>query len=352
MQSRSATTLALAAVAALWAWPAAGQADKDTKKPPLVLEAHGQFAVGGQIVHPTFENTTRTRPVPPPLEEREMLVGQAYVEYFIPHNKRKNAVPVIMTHSARSGINWLTTPDGREGWAHFFVRQGFPVYVVDPPGVGRAGFPVDQFNRVRAGLDPPASQPILRHGDSSEWELFWQGPAFCTRGDGITYGFQMPTGGDSCQQWLQYSSMPGGPVPGGNQPALIALLEKIGPAIWVGWSGGGNFGQILAIARPELFAALVPIEGTGCPANNPTVVNTLAANRIPYLYISGLTNAGCRAGVDAINAAGGTATDVHLPDIGIHGNSHMMMWEENSDEIAQVIVEWIERHVVKKPKAK
>src|SRR5262245_36580402 len=88
---------------------------------PLVLEEHGQFVVGGQLVHPTIISTTRDPPNPPPLEERDILVGQMYVEYFIPASKKNRHLPVVMTHSARSGINWLTTPDGREGWAHFFV---------------------------------------------------------------------------------------------------------------------------------------------------------------------------------------------------------------------------------------
>jgi pimeloyl-ACP methyl ester carboxylesterase len=357
MQSRSAKSFALAAVAVLWAWPASGQTEKGKhkQKPPLVLEEHGQFIVGGELVRPTINSTTREPPHPPPLDHRDILVGQAYVEYFIPANKKHRHLPIIMTHSARAGINWLTTPDGREGWAHYFVRRGFPAYVVEPPGVGRAGFPVDQFNRVREGLDPPSSQPRLRHGDSSEWIAFWQGPAPRVPGDGITYGYQMPNDEKSYKHWLQYSSMPGGPVPGGNQPAFIALLEKLGPVIWVGWSAGGNLGQTLAVARPELFAAFIGIEA-GCPANNPTVVKALAHNRIPALFVEGPTYIGtfgstnCQAGANAINAAGGTATDVYLPDIGIFGNSHMMMWELNSDEIARVVVDWIDRHVGKKPK--
>ena len=36
---------------------------------------------------------------------------------------------------------------------------------------------------------------------------------------------------------------------------------------------------------------------------------------------------------------------VKLADIGLHGNGHMMMMEKNSDAIAQVIVEWLEKQV-------
>jgi hypothetical protein len=121
------------------------------EKSPLILEEHRVFYVGGQTVHQTQ----------PGLEQYEIRVGQAYVEAFIPQDKRKNAIPIILTHSSSTGIIWLTTPDGREGWAHFFLRHGFPVYIVDPPGTGRSGFPADQYNRVRLGLDAPSSQPRL-----------------------------------------------------------------------------------------------------------------------------------------------------------------------------------------------
>ena len=35
---------------------------------------------------------------------------------------------------------------------------------------------------------------------------------------------------------------------------------------------------------------------------------------------------------EAIKAAGGTADWINLPDIGIKGNSHMLMQDKNSDQ--------------------
>jgi hypothetical protein len=34
---------------------------------------------------------------------------------------------------------------------------------------------------------------------------------------------------------------------------------------------------------------------------------------------------------------------VKLADIGLHRNGHMMMMEKNSDAIAQVIVDWLDK---------
>jgi hypothetical protein len=43
----------------------------------------------------------------------------------------------------------------------------------------------------------------------------------------------------------------------------------------------------------------------------------------------------------AIRAGGGTVDVVNLPDIGIKGNSHMLMQDKNNAEIADVIQTWM-----------
>jgi len=41
--------------------------------------------------------------------------------------------------------------------------------------------------------------------------------------------------------------------------------------------------------------------------------------------------------------AGVKSTFIRLPDVGIHGNGHMMMLEKNSDAIAKVMADWLDR---------
>ena len=36
--------------------------------------------------------------------------------------------------------NWLNTPDGRQGWASWFLQQGYAVYLVDEPQRGRSAY--------------------------------------------------------------------------------------------------------------------------------------------------------------------------------------------------------------------
>ena len=37
-----------------------------------------------------------------------------------------------------------------------------------------------------------------------------------------------------------------------------------------------------------------------------------------------------------------------IPQAGIWGNDHIMMWNTNSDQIADLVLKWIEKHIEKK----
>src|SRR6202035_5182791 len=101
---------------------------------PLVLARDGFFYVNGK---PTM------------ISDREYIGGQMYVEVRIPATKTK-PYPIIMVHGGTmSGTNFTGTPDGREGWAQYFVRQGYAVYVVDQPGRGRSGYLPETYGVAR-----------------------------------------------------------------------------------------------------------------------------------------------------------------------------------------------------------
>src|SRR6185312_14323431 len=47
--------------------------------------------------------------------------------------------PIVMIHGgSQTGTNFTGTPDGREGWAQYFLRRGHAVYVVDQVARGRS----------------------------------------------------------------------------------------------------------------------------------------------------------------------------------------------------------------------
>src|SRR5205807_4829507 len=102
-------------------------ADND---PPLMLARDGYFYVGGKTVT---------------VNGKAYVTNQMYVEVRVPANKT-HPFPIVMVHGGTmSGTNFTGTPDGREGWAQYFVRQGYAVYVVDQVGRARSGYLAESY---------------------------------------------------------------------------------------------------------------------------------------------------------------------------------------------------------------
>src|SRR5262245_47646465 len=133
-------SLLCTAAAALLASAFAVAPAQAQRQGPLVLAKSSYFFVGGKL-DPAVEGTAP--------------VGHIYVEYMIPQRLR-HRTPIVMVHGgSQSGTNFTGTPDGREGWAQYFVRRGYAVYVVDGVGRGRSANwsdvhgPVSKANMAR-----------------------------------------------------------------------------------------------------------------------------------------------------------------------------------------------------------
>jgi len=129
----------------------------------------------------------------------------------------------------------------------------------------------------------------------------------------------------------------------------------------MGHSESGFFPEQAALIDPTGIRGLVSIE-MPCVTNlTAAQIGTLA--KIPTLVMFGdhLTeNPGSRAGelgeafascntfLEQLKKAGGDAEMIHLPALGIHGNSHMLMQDRNSDQLAGLVIAWIDKHVERK----
>src|SRR5690349_712709 len=92
---------------------------------PLEIADQGCFFAGGRYVES---------------EDGRNMLGQMFVQYQIPRN-RSCPYPLVMIHGGgQTAVNFLGTPDGRRGWADYFVANGFAVYIVDQPARGRSGY--------------------------------------------------------------------------------------------------------------------------------------------------------------------------------------------------------------------
>lgn len=291
---------------------------------PLRLRDQGSFYVNGKIAGPT---------------NGESVINQMYVQYWIPE-AQGTLPPVIMVHgSSHTGKTYETTPDGREGWATYFVRQQIPVYVVDLPGRARAGFDSSAVSRG----------PISRFNDQSAWVTFRIGPA----------PFEpFPTTQFPVEAKEQYFAqlVPNSEATLTNAgtvqaDGLIALLDKIGPSIVMVHSMSGAQGIGAAVARPNLVKALVTVEPVSCGASDADVAKTFKT--VPVLAVwgdfkdafidRGLTQ--CGSLVARATAAGGRAKLLHLPEEGFVGNSHMLMMDRNNLKVADRIIAWLRETV-------
>jgi hypothetical protein len=132
--------LALIVLAGLAIQVPAQQPNKKFLTKPLVIEDQGSFFIGGV---PKVTNYAALAPpnTPNAATPNQITIGQMYVQFQIPARKKPGALPVIMVHGSTHTAACLeSTPDGREGWAPYFVRQGISTYVVDQAGRGRSGF--------------------------------------------------------------------------------------------------------------------------------------------------------------------------------------------------------------------
>ena len=315
---------------------------------PLELQDEGSFFVNGQLAASTHPGTA----VGGISQPGTITVNQMYVQYRIPQTVRGPAI--VMVHgSGHTGATYETTPDGREGWATYFARKGFPVYVVDHSGRGRSGFNPTAINRARAESNAAVLPDLQIAPRERAWYFFRIG---------ATYPTPFPGSQFPVEAFDQYTAqlVPNAeatlPGAGANTVAgLAALLDKIGPAVVLVHSQSGAYGMDLVRNHPAKVRAFVNVEGNCVPATPDEIANTF--KKVPMLAVWGdfsegapgpngdTRRNGCVGTIKALQVAGGPAKYLLLPEAGQKGNSHMLMLDKNNLAIADLIIGWIGENV-------
>ena len=328
--------------------------DPDTSG-PIILTEQGSFLVGGTVV----ANPGTFDPYRPTPAGQTFRGDHAYVFYQIPDQAR--ALPLVMWHGfGQFSKTWETTPDGREGFQNIFLRRRFPVYVIDQPRRGDAG-----RSTVATTLTPTPDEQqwfgIFRIGI---WPDYFEGVQFAR--DSATLN-----------QYFRSMTPSTGPI---DIPvmadAVSALFDKIGPAILVSHSHSGGMGWRTALGSRNVSAIVSYEPGSGflfpdgeVPPPMPSSGGTLEAIGVPmsdfmrlteipiaiyygdYIPEEATANPGqdgwrvrlamARLWRDAVNRHGGDVTLVHLPEIGIRGNTHFPFSDLNNLEIADLLSEFL-----------
>jgi pimeloyl-ACP methyl ester carboxylesterase len=287
---------------------------------------------------------------------------EAPVEVTRPH-------PIVLVHGGGfQGTEWLETPDGRPGWAQRLVENGYAVIVVDRPGHGRSPL----HTAIVGPMGPPfpyeGCRAIYFPADASGAHTQWPfAPDDAAAMDSFIAGY--------------------GPLPANlaasedmDADRLARLLDRIGPAILLTHSASGPSGWLAADRRPGLVVAIVSIEPMGPPfADIPNIgpldwglaaaplsfdpprasprevrdanlesLRLPALAGLPIVVVTAEASKFAAASMPIVEhlLAGGAAAELlHLPDYGVRGNGHGLIYEKNSDEALQPVLAWLDSHV-------
>ncbi|KAG8530173.1 uncharacterized protein KY384_005656 [Bacidia gigantensis] len=327
-------------------------------------------------------------------------VGKQYVEKLTPSCGVKQKHPIVFFHGGGdTGVQWLNKPDGGQGWASYFLKKGYEVYIVDIWSVGRSAD--SALSPLRTSATTESSERAFSAPEKFPYyyqaRFHTQWPGNGSKGDPIFdafYATLLPLTISTIQQTY-------------SQSATCALLRTIGhPSILITHSAGGSVAFLATDACPDLVAGHVALEADQTPFTNfdngtfgareglPTrpygisliplnysppikspddlkrqVVGTLEETegriskypciqqdvtktvhtlpnvaKAPVLFLT--TEASIHALYDQclvayLRQAGVEVEFVRLEDRGIRGNGHFMMLEKNSDVIAGLADEWI-----------
>jgi pimeloyl-ACP methyl ester carboxylesterase len=311
----------------------------------IVLRGMGSFHVGGRVAEvggkPVREIVRMPGGPPSKLDPNgEFMVEQMYVQYFLPKH-RKGKLPLLMWHGGGlTGVAYESTPDGREGWLNLFVRKGWDVYVSDAVERGRAGF---------ASPDVWPGEPIfLNYADPFERFRIGAGAGSWSADPAkrrVLPGNQFPV--EAYENYMRQMVPRWLSTDNAVIAAYIALVDKVCPCVLLLHSQSGSFGLKVAEARPDKIKGVVAVE----PAGAGNLGKAALLKSIPIMmmfgdYVEENSRWVAYKKIDleyaaAVRAGGGSVDVINLPDIGIKGNSHMLMQDKNNAEIAEVIQKWL-----------
>ena len=244
---------------------------------------------------------------------------QMYVERWIPTQVR-HPYPVVLIHGGYGqGSDWLSTPDGRRGWATLLLEQGYKVYLVDRPGQGRNpylpwfhGYFDDQAQTFEAAAKL-AKSPQWPTDDASLVQF--------------TAALGQPMANNALTQnvWRTRGAM---------------LLDEIGPAIFMTHGDGSVFAWVTAQERPNLVKGIVAVEQPSTSMNGQALTKL---SKIPIAIVTAEASGNTSdPGIAAsLLQAGASVEQIRLSEHGVRGNGPMLMMEKNNREALQPILEWM-----------
>jgi pimeloyl-ACP methyl ester carboxylesterase len=304
------------------------------------------FFVGGRDVTLSGLPVERRRMAqggPPRLVDPngDVVTGQMYAQLYR-QMRPASPLPVLLWHGGgMSGACWETTPDGRPGWLSLLLRRGFDVCVSDAVERGRASW--SRYPEIYA------EAPVFRTKDEA-WVQFRIGPEGGYAHAAAARVAFAPTlfpveafDGFAAQfvpRWSGHEAM--------TQAAYDALVARIGACVLVAHSQGCAFALQAAARAPALVRAVVLLEPSGAPQDAPIggpPVLVIWGDNIETSALWQRYRATAEAYLGRLRDAGRAVDVIDLPARGVRGNSHFLMMDRNSAEIAAMVGGWVAESV-------
>lgn len=330
------------------------------KQKPLLIDDQGSFAVGGTIKTEAGHLNVNDALNP---QGQTFHGDHAYVFYQKPVKAHK--YPLVFLHGAgQSKKTWETTADGREGFQNIFLRRKFSVYLIDQPRRGEAG-----KSMVEATIKPMAD------------EQFWFTQFRIGNYPNYFPNVQFPKDSIALEQFYRQMTPNTGAFDATVITAAVSsLFDKINAGILVTHSQGGGPGWLTAIKNDKVKAVVAyePYSGfvfpegeLPAPIKSAGLFGELKGVTIPLSDFKKLTQIPIviyygdniakeptnvwnkdhwRSGLEmarlwaaAINKHGGNATVIHLPEVGITGNTHFPFSDLNNLQVADELSKWLKQ---------
>lgn len=313
----------------------------------MEIASIGSFYIGGREVEVTGLEPRHLTSVPgsPPVvidPNGRFIAGQMYVQ-SIRLQKPRYPLAVALWHGGGlTGSCWETTPDGRPGWLTRLLKRGFDVLVCDAAERGRAGW--SRFPQIFSG------EPVFMPR-SVAWEQYRIGPA---GGFAIEAADRRPFS-QSLFPAARFDEFAKQIVPrwmdndGWIEQAYRDFVAHTGPIMLVAHSQGAAFAIRCASERPDLISRLVLLEPGGLPTLSDDALDRMT--EIPILVVWGdfVDRVGYWRTVKQhfveleadLRQRGGRIATLDLPALGKEGNSHLLMMDLNSDEIGDLVADWL-----------
>lgn len=344
-----------------------------------VLQRREALFAGGE--HTTIKDGDATK---------DFMINQVYAERLIPKTPSKLYPIVFIAGLGQTGNTFLNTPDGRPGWAEFFLSHGYVVYLTDQCCRGRSlSFPSAE------AMQTLGTEQIENYFTATSNHSLWpqsklhnQWPGTGVFGDPSFNAFFAATVPSLVDRYVSEEL---------NTKAYSALLDRIGPAYLITHSQAGAYGWRIADARPELVKGIVAIEPSGPPfrsrfpfvgpwrrwgitdgpityapsagpdgkeiktitipakddlhtdcimqRDSPKVLINLCS--VPVLVVTGEASYHQPHDYCTVEYLRQASVQVEFADLGqegIHGNGHMLFMEKNNLVIAERVLRWFKKH--------